>query len=259
MLLAIDIGNTNIVAGAFAGDTLVAHWRLRTDSNRTRDEYALDLTGLFRLAGADIHQVSGAVICSVVPSVQATLCNAICRYIHVEPMLVTPDLDLELEVRYKPRRAVGADRVANAVAAIDRYGVPAVVVDFGTATTFDAISSDRAYIGGAIAPGLEIAEEALYSHTAQLPRAPLVPPAEAIGTTTSESLQSGLLFGYAGLVDGLVNRFCHSLGDSAHVIATGGLAELVAPHTRTVQHVDPDLTLYGLHLLYERHASRRRP
>ena len=189
MLLAIDIGNTNIVAGAFAGDTLVAHWRLRTDANRTRDEYALDLTGLFGLAGADIHEVTGVIICSVVPSVQATLCNAICRYLHVQPMLVTPDLEFELEVRYKPRQAVGADRVANAVAAIERYGTPAVVVDFGTATTFDAISPERAYVGGAIAPGLEIAEEALYSHTAQLPRAHLVPPAEALGTTNSQSLQ----------------------------------------------------------------------
>lgn len=252
MLLAIDIGNTNIVAGAFAGDTLVSRWRLATEARRTADEYALALRVLFEMAHLTSAEVDGAIVCGVVPGVQATICRAIRLWLGLDPLLVTPSLDLGIEVRYSPQQAVGADRVANAVAVIDRYGAPAIVVDFGTATTLDAISADRAYVGGAIAPGLEIAEEALYSNTAQLPRAPLEPPPLAIGTTTATSLQSGLLYGYAGLVDGLVERFRAELGAGSHVVATGGLARCVVPHTRTVRQVDEDLTLFGLRLLYIR-------
>jgi type III pantothenate kinase len=193
-------------------------------------------------------------MCSVVPDVLASLCETIRRYFHQEPLVVTLHLDLGIEVRYSPRTGVGADRLANAVAAIHLYGAPAVVVDFGTGTNFDVVSEDRAYIGGAIAPGLEIAEEALYAHAAQLTRVPLEPPPAAIGNNTTAAVQSGLLYGYAGLVDGLVARFCQELGRPAHVIATGGLAEIVAPYARSVQHVDPDLTLVGLQLIYSRNA-----
>lgn len=254
MLLAIDIGNTNIVAGVFDGDLLVAHWRLETVRRRMADEYAVLLDSLFRLSHLDPSRIGGAIICSVVPSVQETLCQTVRMYWAVEPLVVSLCLDLGIEVSYQPQDAVGADRLANAVATIHRYGAPAIVVDFGTATTLDAIDRDGTYIGGAIAPGLKISEEALYSHTARLPRVPLEPPDAAVGTSTATSLQSGILYGYAGLVDGLVERFRREVGEDAHVIATGGLAEAVVPHSSTVERTDVDLTLAGLHLLYLRNA-----
>jgi type III pantothenate kinase len=254
MLLAIDIGNTNIVAGVFSGDTLVAHWRLETVRRRMPDEYAVLFDSLLRMARVEPSRIGGAIICSVVPSVQETLCQTVRMYWAVDPIVVSLDLDLGIDVCYRPREAVGADRIANAVATIHRYGAPAIVVDFGTATTLDAIDRHATYVGGAIAPGLKISEEALYSHTARLPRVPLEPPGPAVGTSTATSLQSGILYGYAALVDGLVERFRREVGEDAHVIATGGLAEAVVPHTSTVQRTDPDLTLVGLHLLYLRNA-----
>ncbi|MBV9281865.1 MAG: type III pantothenate kinase [Chloroflexi bacterium] len=254
MLLAIDVGNTNIVAGVFAGDSLVTLWRLTTETRRTGDEYALLLSGLFRLAGLDVARVQGVAVCSVVPPVLTALTGALEKHWGLSPLVISTQLDLGIEVRYTPPTAIGADRIANAVAAIDRFGAPSVVVDFGTTTNFDVISPDGAYIGGILAPGLEISEEALYRSTAQLRRVPLVPPPTAIGGSTTAALQSGILFGYAGLVDGLVERICGELGGQAHVVATGGLAETIAPLTRTVQRIDDDLTLYGLFLLYRRNA-----
>ena len=258
MLLAVDIGNTNPFVGVFSGDTLVHRWRLTTDAHRTADEYAILLQSLFRSADLDMRSIQGAIVCDVVPTARARLCEAIRLYLHVEPVVVSTGLDLGIDVRYHPPTAVGADRIANAVAAIERFPLPAVIVDFGTATTFDGISRDAAYLGGAIAPGIEIAVDALFAQTAQLPRAPLDPPEHAVGTSTVESLQSGSLYGYAALVDGLVERFLGELGADACVVATGGLAETVAPHTRTVQHVDTDLTLLGLRLLYHRNESHAR-
>ena len=251
MLLTIDIGNTNIVAGVFAGDSLVSHWRFATDSRRTADEFAVVLDTVLRMCNVQQDEIDGVVMCSVVPAVLAMVQEALSKYWQQSAVVISPELDLGIEVRYTPVQAVGADRIANAVAALRLYGAPAIVVDFGTTTNFDVVSADGAYIGGVIAPGLEISEEALYRNTAQLRRAPLVPPPTAIGSSTAGALQSGILFGYAGLVDGLVERVQAELGGHARVIATGGLAQTVAPLSRTVEHVDTFLTLHGLYLLYE--------
>lgn len=256
MLLAIDIGNTNIVAGVFdsKGD-VAATWRLSTDPRRMPDEYTVLLTSLFGIAGIHSEDLQGAAICSVVPSAQTMLAESIEKAWGIEPLILSSEIDLGLEIRYSPPTAVGADRIANAVAAIEYYGCPAIIVDFGTATTFDAISRDGAYVGGAIAPGLEVSEEALVAHTAKLPRVPLVAPDFSIGRTTIESLQSGLLFGYGGLVDGLVERLRRELGENTHVIATGGLASTVQPCTRSIEHIDQNLTLEGLRLLFLRNRG----
>jgi len=258
MLLAVDIGNTNIVAGVFDGEKLIGRWRIATDTRRTPDEHAILLESLFRSARLDIERLTGVIICDVVPPVRASVCEAVNAYWNLEPLIVSPTLDLGIPVRYMPPNAVGADRIANAVAAINRYPLPAIVVDFGTATTFDAISQEGAYVGGAIAPGLEISEEALFAHTAQLPRVSLDAPRTAVGTSTVESLRSGIMYGYAGLVDGLVERFRAELGQDACVVATGGLARTVAPHTRCVRVTEPDLTLHGLRLLYIRNDPHAR-
>jgi type III pantothenate kinase len=252
MLLALDVGNTNIVAGVFAGDALIARWRLTTEARRTSDEYAVLLRSLFQAAQVDGDGVDDVIIASVVPASLETLKQALEQYWHLEAMTVSHELDFGLSVRYNPPNAVGADRLANAIAAIALYGTPAIVVDFGTATTFDVISSRGEYLGGAIAPGLEVSEDALLSRTAQLPKVSLQPPSSAIGTSTVTSLQSGILFGYAGLVDGLVHRISAELGNDVHVIATGGLATTVSPLAESVQHIDVDLTLVGLRLIYER-------
>jgi type III pantothenate kinase len=254
MLLALDIGNTNIVAGVFAGDALVARWRLTTEARRTSDEYAVLLQSLFQASDVNSDALDGVIIASVVPAAQETLRHALEQYWHLEAMTVSHHLDIGIPVCYNPTTAVGADRLANAVAAIALYGTPAVVVDFGTATTFDVISARGEYLGGAIAPGLEISEDALLSRTAQLPRISLQAPPAAIGTSTVTSLQSGILFGYAGLVDGLVERIASELSDDVHVIATGGLATTVSPLSSRVQHVDVDLTLVGLRLIHERNS-----
>ncbi|HZS95041.1 MAG TPA: type III pantothenate kinase [Chloroflexota bacterium] len=254
-LLAIDVGNTNIVLGLFTGDCLVHRWRVATDSRRMPDEYAVTIAALFSLAGYDAGDVDAAIIASVVPAVESTLGAAVRTLIGREPVVVSPALDSGLKIVYSPASAVGADRIANAVETLRRYGAPAIVVDFGTATTFDAISKEGAYVGGAIAPGLEIAQEALVSRAARLTPVPLVAPPSAVGTTTIGSIQSGAIYGYAGLVDGLVRRFRSEIGDGAVVIATGGLAEIIAPHAASVQYVDPDLTLRGLRLLFERYHA----
>lgn len=254
MLLALDVGNTNIVAGVFSGEVLLARWRLTTEARRTSDEYAVLLRALFQGSNVELESLDGAIIASVVPSAQETLCHALAHYWQLVPMIFGQQLDIGVAVRYNPATAVGADRLANAVAAIALYGTPAIVVDFGTATTFDVISAAGEYLGGAIAPGLEISEDALLARTAQLPRVSLRPPTSAIGTSTITSLQSGILFGYASLVDGMVERISRELEQNVHVIATGGLATTVSPLSQRVQQVDLDLTLIGLRLIYERNC-----
>lgn len=252
MLLAIDIGNTNIVLGLLNESGVITSWRVATHAARTGDEYGSLFSSLFALNGLDPAAITGCALCSVVPSVQAAVVAGLHRYWAITPLIVTPDSDTGLPIRYSPPEAVGADRIANAVAAIERAGPPAIVVDFGTATTFDAISEDGAYVGGAIAPGIEIAAQALFSRTARLASVPLVASGPAIGETTTASLQSGIVYGYAALVDGLTERLQAELGGSAHVLATGGLAPVVVPHTRRVRRIEPDLTLYGLQSLYRR-------
>jgi type III pantothenate kinase len=252
MLLAVDIGNTNTVAGVFRGAELIARWRVATDRQRMADEYAALAATLFRVSGLEPAGISGAIVAGVVPTAQRAVCEAIQQYLRLQPLLVSPDLDLGIRVE---AQGAGADRIANAVAAVDRYGTPSIVVDFGTGTNFDVVDHAGSYVGGAIAPGLEIAMAALFSGTAQLPHVALEAPRAAIGTGTVTALQSGIIFGFAGLVDGLVRRIDAELGGGAHVIATGGLAPVVAPHAATVHHVDDDLTLHGLRLIHQRNDS----
>lgn len=250
-LLAIDIGNTDIVLGLWQGEKLVAHWCLATDHHKTFDEYAVLIFSLFTHSGHSPKEVEGVVISSVVPPLTQTFSNLCKHYLNIAPLVVRAGIKTGVRIRYDNPREVGADRVANAVAAYRLYGGPACVVDFGTATTFDAISREGDYLGGAIAPGITISAEALFQHTAKLPRVDLLRPPRAVGTNIVHSIQSGLIFGYVGLVEGMVARFRQELGDDTRVIATGRMAPLIARETRAIQVVDLWLTLTGLRLIYE--------
>jgi type III pantothenate kinase len=250
MLLCIDVGNTNIVMGLYRGDRLVHNWRIATSHDHTADEYAVVLLALLRQEGIDPGDVRDAALSSVVPPLTGAFVKLCRRYLDVDPLVVGIGVRTGVNIRYDNPHEVGADRVVNAVAVFRRYGGPACVVDFGTATTFDAISAEGEYLGGAISPGIGIAAAALTERTAKLPRVDIARPPKAIGQNTVNSMQSGLLFGYVGLVEGMVARFREELGPDMRVIATGGLAELVAQETDAIQEVDPWLTLDGLHLIY---------
>jgi type III pantothenate kinase len=249
-LFCLDIGNTNIVMGLYQEETLVAHWRVATDHNRMADEYAMLILDLFERAGHDPATVGGIVLTSVVPPLTATFEKLCHRYFASQPLVVDDSVRTGVQVLLDNPSEVGGDRVVNAVAAYHRYGGPACVVDLGTATTFDAISAEGHYLGGAIAPGIGIAAEALFRHTARLPRIELSRPPAAIGKNTVHAMQSGLLFGYVGLVEGLVARLRQELGPGTKVIATGGLASLIAAETPVIDAVDPWLTLEGLRLIW---------
>jgi type III pantothenate kinase len=252
MLLAIDIGNTNTVLGLYRGEELVRSWRLQTDRGRTADEWAVAVHGLFSMTGLNIQDVRGAVIASVVPPVQLAI-EQLCRdRFKCEPCVVGPGFSAGMPIRYEDPQAVGADRIVNAVAAYARKRRSLIVVDFGTATTFDAVSAQGEYLGGAIAPGLGISAEALWQRASKLPRVEIACPPASIAKNTTHSMQAGLFFGYVGLVDGLVERMKRELGDAPVVLATGGLAGLVAPHSATIDEVDPGLTLEGLRIIFER-------
>jgi type III pantothenate kinase len=248
--LCVDIGNTNTVFGVMSDQGLRAQWRVATDHTRMPDEYALQIIGLLQIEGIGRDEIGGMAICSVVPSLTADFVKLGRRYFGVDALVVGPDVNVGIVVKYDDPRAVGADRVVNAVSVKERFGGPACVVDFGTSTTFDAIDRDCAYLGGAIAPGLAISAEALYSRAARLTRVALTPPPAAVGRNTEHSVQSGLIFGYVGLTEGLVARFRRELGDDMRVIGTGGLAELVAAETDVFDLVDPSLTLDGLYRVY---------
>lgn len=250
MLLAIDIGNTNIVWGVFDGDQLVADWRVSTDHAKTTDEYAILLLDLLRVEGISPERVDGVILSSVVPPLTPLFEELAEAYFHCLPLNVSADLETGLTIKYTNPREVGSDRIVNAAAAYRRYGGPIIIVDFGTATTFCAVTADGEYLGGAIAPGLRISAEALYARTAKLPKIELVRPKSAIGQDTVASMQAGLVFGYAGLVDELVRRIQQELGRDCFVLATGGLAGLVAPESRSIREIQPHLTLEGLALLY---------
>ena len=280
MLLALDAGNTETVIGLFAltpedresvptadvgfgigaehqrGRDLTHHWRLSTVPSRTPDEYAVLLTQILDLEGLDIADtVDGLAICSSVPSITGELRQTAARWFGDVPCVVLgPGTRSGMPVLYDNPKDVGADRVANAVAAFDLYGGPCIVVDLGTATTFDAISGAGEYLGGAIAPGVAISMEALFQHAAALRRVELVEPRSAIGRSTVESIQSGALYGFAAQVDGMCRRIVGELG-SATVVATGGLSELVAPYAEAIEHVEPWLTLHGLRIVYERNVA----
>jgi type III pantothenate kinase len=250
MLLAVDIGNTNVTLGVFAGERLQATWRIATVHDRMPDEYGVLMSQLFghrRLEPADI---SGVVIASVVPALTNVFTEVSRTYLGADPLIVDAGVKTGVRIRYENPKEVGADRVVDCAAVQAKYGGPACVVDFGTATTFDAISREGDYLGGAIAPGIGIAAEALFSRASKLYRVEIAPPPRAIGTNSAMAMQSGIFLGYVALVEGLVARFRKELGDDMKVIATGGLAESVARETSAIQYVDPWLTLEGLRIVY---------
>lgn len=250
MLLTIDIGNTNLTLGLYQGESLGPRWRLATVHDRMPDEYGLQLLGLLSHAGFTAQDLEGICLASVVPPVTGKVVEACRQYLGQEPLIVDAGVKTGVRIRYEDPRAVGADRIVDAAAVQHLYGGPACVVDFGTATTFDAISAEGDYLGGAIAPGIQIAAEALFLRTAKLPRVDLQRPPAAIGRNTVHAMQSGLLFGYVGLVEGMTARFRAELGPQMKVIATGGLAEIVAQETHVIDIIAPWLTLEGLRLIW---------
>jgi type III pantothenate kinase len=250
VLLAVDVGNTNVTFGLFEGERLAADWRVTAHRERTADEMAVELRQLFDLRGYDLGVVDGVVISSVVPTLNPALIEASRRYLKCEPVMVGTGVKTGVRVRYENPRDVGADRIANALAAFTKYGGPVVVIDFGTAVTYDAINAEGDYLGGAIAPGVEISLDALISHTAMLRRVEPVAPDSVIGRNTITSIQSGLVWGFVAQVEGMVKRMVAELGGSARVVATGGQAALVASLTHVIEATDPLLTLEGLRLIY---------
>jgi type III pantothenate kinase len=251
MLLVIDIGNTNLTLGLYEGDKLGAHWRLATDHNRMPDEYGLQFLGLLQNAGKTVKDITGISLASVVPPLTGRVIQACEEYLKQKPLVVDTGIKTGIKIRYEDPRAVGADRVCDAVAVVKLYGAPACVVDFGTATTFNAITKDAEYLGGAITAGINLAAEALYTRAAKLPRIDLQLPPSVIGRNTVHAMQSGLLFGYVSMVEGMVARFKNELGNDMKVIATGGLAEVVAKETKVIDIISPWLTLEGLRLIWE--------
>jgi type III pantothenate kinase len=255
MLLAIDVGNTNIVLGVFDGAALVQSWRLQTLRERTADELGLIVDGLFGHSRIERVQVRGIILGSVVPPLTGTIKAMAQRYFGVPALTIEPGVDTGMPILYDNPAEVGADRIVNGVAAFERFGRegrPLIVVDFGTATTLDAISGKGEYLGGAICPGVQISADALFQRAARLPRIDVRRPPRIVGRTTVGSMESGLFWGYVGLVEGLVRRMGDELGGNAICVATGGLADVIAPETPLIQHVDPDLTLHGLRIVWER-------
>ena len=256
MLLAIDVGNTETVLGTFHGDELASHWRSSTREDRTADELALMLNGFLAEEGLSFREdVTGVAIASVVPALTQSLREMVVRYLSFAPVVVEPGTRTGISILYDNPKDVGADRIANAAAAHARFGGPAVVVDFGTATTFDVVSANAEYMGGVIFPGIKVSADALFAAAARLPRVEIVPPRGVVAKTTVESVQAGLVYGTAGMVDGVIERIAKEVGPPV-VIATGGLAPLVVDHCSSVQHHEPWLTLEGLRLIHERNAGR---
>ncbi len=251
MLLTIDIGNTNLTLGLYEGDTLGAHWRLSTDHNRMPDEYGLQFLGVLQNAQKNTKDIQGISVASVVPPLTGRVVQACREYLKQEPLVVDAGVKTGIKIRYEDPKAMGTDRVCDAVAVMKLYGDPAYVVGFGTATAFDAVTKDGEYLGGAITAGINLAAEALYTRAAKLPRIDLQVPPSVIGRNTVHAMQSGLLFGYVSMVEGMVNRFRAELGSDMKVVATGGLAEVVAHETKVIDIIAPWLTLEGLRLIWE--------
>ncbi len=252
MLLVIDVGNSNIVLGIYDGEILRRHWRVSTDKSRTSDEYGIMLQSLFSLASISFSQVKAIIISSVVPPLTGVL-DALCRdFFSLPPYIVGPGIKTGMQIQYDNPREVGADRIVNAVAGYEKYRSSLIIVDFGTATTFDYVNVKGDYCGGAIAPGLAISLEALFQRASKLPRVDICRPPHSIAKNTVNSMQSGIYYGYVGLVDGIVERIRQESKEQPRVIATGGLAVLIAPESKTIDEVDELLTLNGLRILYER-------
>lgn len=251
MLLTIDIGNTTLTLGLFEGQKLGARWRLATDHERLPDEYGLQILGLLQNGGCAIAQLDGVCLSSVVPPITGRIITACKQYLNQDCFVVDHSIKTGINIQYDEPRAVGSDRICDAAAVMHLYGGPACVVDFGTATTFNAITKEGDYLGGAICPGVNIAAEALFQRTAKLPRVELAAPPDVIGRNTVHAIQSGVVFGYVSLVEGMVARFRKSLGEDMKVIATGGYAEIVARETDVFTTVAPWLTLYGMRILWD--------
>ena len=255
MLFVLDVGNTNTVVGVYDGEELKHHWRVETSRNKTEDEFGMIFKSLLEHVGLSFKDFEGIIISSVVPPIMFSLERMCQKYFHLKPLIVGPGIKTGLNIKYENPREVGADRIVNAVAGIHLYGSPLVIVDFGTATTYCYINEDKQYMGGAIAPGISISTEALYSRASKLPRIEIARPDGVIGKNTVSAMQAGILFGYVGQVEGIVNRMKKQSDVTPKVIATGGLAALIGNESDVIDIVDPFLTLKGLHLIYMKNTK----
>jgi len=255
VILVVDVGNTNIVLGLYEGSALHRNWRISTNRSGTSDEYGVLIYNLFRLAGISVERIEGVIISSVVPPLMFVLEELCLKYLNRAPYIVGPGIKTGLNIRVDNPKEVGADRIVNAVAALELYGAPCIIVDFGTATTYDYIDASGQLLGCAIAPGIGISTEALYQRAAKLPRIELIKPKSVIGKNTISAMQAGIVYGYVGQVDGIVSRIIEEYGTSPEVVATGGLAEMIASESRTISVVNPLLTLEGLRFIYEKNAK----
>lgn len=255
MLLAVDIGNTNIALGVFDGKNIIQHWKIRSEREKTSDEYEIILLNLLSLARLEVESIDSVIISSVVPPLTPVFESLSQDLLKAKPLVVGPGLKTGMPILYENPQEVGADRIVASVAAFEKYGGPAIVVDFGTATTFDAISKNGEYLGGSIAPGIQIAAEALYLKTAKLPRIEIKKPKNAVGRTTVTSMQSGLYFGYIGLISNIIKEISKELGEGINIVATGSFASQIYPDLEAIEYLEPFLVLEGLRIIHDRNKA----